>query len=144
MSAPSKLTPRQQRFVDEYVLCGNASEAARRAGYSEKTAGAIATENLQKPVILEAIQAARARLAADYEVTRQGVIGGILEAIEMARQMADPSAMLTGYRDLARMCGFNEPEVTRVAVVDTASAAFVAKFAAMTDAELAALAGGHR
>lgn len=144
MNAPNKLTPRQQRFVDEFVLCGNASEAARRAGYSEKTAGAIATENMQKPAIQEAVQAARAKNAADWDVTRQGVIGGILEAIEMARQMADPSAMLTGYRDLARMCGFNEPEVARVAVADTSSAAFVAKLAAMTDDELAALAGGHR
>lgn len=141
MTEVVKLTPRQTRFVDEFVLCGNASEAARRAGYSEKTAGAIATENLQKPAILEAIGAARARTAAEFEVTRQGVITGILEAIEMARLASDPSAMLTGYRDLARMCGFNEPKVHRVSV-NPAGSAMLAKIAAMPDEELVALVSG--
>ena len=52
-----KLTERQKRFVDYYVETGNASEAARRAGYSEKTAGWIGQENLQKPTIKAAIDA---------------------------------------------------------------------------------------
>lgn len=50
-----KLTEKQRRFVDYYVETGNASEAARRAGYSEKIANRIGTENLSKPVIKEAI-----------------------------------------------------------------------------------------
>ena len=52
------LTLKQQRFVDEYVVCGNASEAARRAGYSAKTAGVCGQENLKKPIIQEAIKSA--------------------------------------------------------------------------------------
>lgn len=52
-----KLTEKQKRFVDYYVETGNASEAARRAGYSEKTAGWIGQENLQKPTIKAAIDA---------------------------------------------------------------------------------------
>lgn len=137
-----KLTPRQRLFVDEYVLCNNASEAARRAGYSEKTAGAIATENLQKPAIRQAIAALRSDNAARLDLTRQDVLAGILEAIEMARMMADPAAMLAGYRDLARMCGFNEPEVHRVEATPGVSAV-VARFVAMTDDELAALVSGR-
>jgi len=50
-----KLTERQSRFVDNYVDCGNASEAAREAGYSQKTAGEIGHENLKKPEIRGAI-----------------------------------------------------------------------------------------
>lgn len=136
-----KLTPRQRLFVDEYVLCNNASEAARRAGYSERTAGAIATENLQKPAIRQAIDALRSDNAARLDVTRQDVLTGILEAIEMARMMADPTAMLAGYRDLARMCGFNEPEVHRV-VANPDASAVLARLAAMPDEELAALVSG--
>jgi len=52
-----KLTEKQRRFVDYYVETGNASEAARRAGYSEKTAGWIGQENLQKPTIKAAVDA---------------------------------------------------------------------------------------
>lgn len=46
-----KLTPKQKAFADEYIICGNATEAARRAGYSKKTARQIGTENLTKPSI---------------------------------------------------------------------------------------------
>lgn len=52
-----KLTEKQRRFVDYYVETGNASEAARRAGYSEKTAGWIGQENLQKTTIKAAVDA---------------------------------------------------------------------------------------
>lgn len=142
MMAAQRLTLRQQRFVDEFVLCGNASEAARRAGYSEKTAGAIAAENLQKPVILEAIRGARAQNAARLDLTRRDVLSGVLAAIEMAKAKADPATMLAGYRDLARMCGFNEPEAVRVAVAGSGAAVMAAKFVAMSDAELIALASG--
>ena len=44
--ARDKLTPKQKAFCDEYLICGNASEAARKAGYGE---------NLKKPVIAEYI-----------------------------------------------------------------------------------------
>ena len=50
-----KLTPKQQRFCDEYLIDMNATQAAIRAGYSEKTARQIATENLSKPSIREYI-----------------------------------------------------------------------------------------
>ena len=144
MDAIAKLTPRRQRFADEYVLCGSGAEAARRAGYSEKTARAIAAELLTKPDVLSAIQALKAQNAAAFDVTRQDVIGGVLEAIAMARLAGDPGAMLTGLRDLSRMMGFNEPEAVRAVVVDTASAAYIAKFAAMSDAQLMAVVQGGR
>lgn len=46
-----KLTPKQKGFADEYLICGNATEAARKAGYNPKSARQIATENLAKPSI---------------------------------------------------------------------------------------------
>lgn len=46
-----KLTAKQQRFCDEYLIDLNATQAAIRAGYSEKTARAIGAENLTKPDI---------------------------------------------------------------------------------------------
>ena len=46
-----KLTLKQKRFCDEFIISGNATQAAVKAGYSKKTAGAMATENLKKPII---------------------------------------------------------------------------------------------
>ena len=43
------MTPRQQKFCDEYLISGNATEAAIKAGYSRKTAKQTGSENLAKP-----------------------------------------------------------------------------------------------
>jgi phage terminase small subunit len=53
------LTPKQQRFVDEFLLDLNATQAAIRAGYSKSTARNIACENLTKPHIAKAVAAKR-------------------------------------------------------------------------------------
>ena len=53
----AKLSEKQKRFIDFYIQTGNASEAARQAGYSAKIANRIGTENLSKPVIKNAIDA---------------------------------------------------------------------------------------
>ena len=45
------MTERQKRFCDFYIQTGNGTEAAIKAGYSEKTARFIANENLTKPYI---------------------------------------------------------------------------------------------
>lgn len=47
----AKLTAKQQRFCDEYLVDANATAAAIRAGYSAKTAAVIGAENLKKPNI---------------------------------------------------------------------------------------------
>lgn len=49
------LTPKQSAFVDEYLVDLNATQAAIRAGYSEKTAKDIGYQNLAKLYIVEAI-----------------------------------------------------------------------------------------
>lgn len=59
-----KLTPKQERFVEEYLIDLNATQAAIRAGYSPKTAAEIGYENLNKPQIrahVDAELAARSR-----------------------------------------------------------------------------------
>lgn len=50
------LTDKQQAFINEYLKCWNATEAARRAGYSERSIRSIASENLTKPDIADEIQ----------------------------------------------------------------------------------------
>jgi phage terminase small subunit len=81
--AGEKLTPKQQRFVDEYLTDLNATQAAIRAGYSEKTASVIASENLCKPNIAAAIEKSRQKTANKLEITRERVLQeawGILTA----------------------------------------------------------------
>lgn len=70
----TELTPRQQRFVEEYLVDLNATQAAIRSGYSPKTAGAIGSENLQKPEIADAIAIAKARRSERTEITIDAVL----------------------------------------------------------------------
>lgn len=63
------MNDRQKRFVDEYLVDFNATQAAIRAGYSQKSARSIGSENLTKPDISEAIsQAISERLMTENEV----------------------------------------------------------------------------
>ncbi|MGN1284164.1 MAG: terminase small subunit, partial [Candidatus Limosilactobacillus intestinavium] len=50
-SITQKLTLKQQRFIDEYIISGNATQAAIKAGYSKRTAKQAGTENLAKPYL---------------------------------------------------------------------------------------------
>ena len=58
------LTEKQQAFADAYIECGNQTEAARRAGYSSKTAYSIGNENLKKPEVSAYIKSRMAELEA--------------------------------------------------------------------------------
>lgn len=69
-----KLTPKQQRFVEEYLIDLNATQASIRAGYSSKTANEIGAENLTKPSIKEAIALAMAERSRRTGISQDRVI----------------------------------------------------------------------
>lgn len=78
-----KLTLKQQRFADEYIISGNATQAAIKAGYSKRTAGVIADENLKKPKIKKYIderlaELESAKIAKQDEVLRY--LTGVMRA----------------------------------------------------------------
>lgn len=50
------LTDKQEAFINEYLKCWNATQAAISAGYSEKTAYSIGSENLKKPEIASRVR----------------------------------------------------------------------------------------
>ena len=70
-----KLTEKQKRFCEEYLIDFNATQAALRAGYSPKTAYSIGDENLRKPEIQSEIQtliqkrSERTGISADTVIT---------------------------------------------------------------------------
>ena len=72
--AQRKLNPKQQRFVEEYLIDLNATQAAIRAGYSPKTATAIASENLSKPSISAAIACAMAERSKRTGITQDRIL----------------------------------------------------------------------
>ena len=104
------LTIKQGRFVDEYVVCGNAAAAARAAGYREKCARQVGFENLTKPYIQAAVQARREAHATRLDLSRQDVIQAILEAIKTAQEQGAPATMIRGWVEIAKITGLDKPE----------------------------------
>ena len=80
------MTPKQKRFVAEYLVDLNATQAAIRSGYSKKTAQMIGSENLSKPMIAAAVATAQAKRSERTEVTQDYVLATITETIERCKQ----------------------------------------------------------
>ena len=84
------LNPKQQRFVDEYLVDLNATQAAIRAGYSADTAGQIGHELLKKPEIQHGLAEARKRQQERTGITADRVIAEIaLMAFADARELVE-------------------------------------------------------
>lgn len=74
-----KLTDKQEMFCKEYLVDLNATQAAIRAGYSEKTANVIGGENLSKPYIREYIQKLMDKRSEKVEINAENVLQSILD-----------------------------------------------------------------
>lgn len=94
-----KLTQKQARFVEEYLIDLNATQAAIRAGYSANSAGAIGAENLTKPEIANLIAASRTELAVQAEFSALDVLKRWIDITT-----ADPNDLVQHRRAPCRHC----------------------------------------
>ena len=83
---PNKLTAKQEMFVQEYLVDLNATQAAIRAGYSEKTAALIGCENIRKPNIASAIVKAKAERVEKVKIDAAYVLRQAVKLHERCMQ----------------------------------------------------------
>jgi len=100
------LNPKQAAFVREYIVGGNATQAARRAGYSEKTAHVQGSALIRNPKVKAAIQEAHNRAAADGVATYDEAC---LRMSEILRQRDDVYASIKAADRLAKLRGWDQP-----------------------------------
>lgn len=93
------LTPKQRRFVNEYCVDENATQAAIRAGYSESGAGVQGHENLKNPKIAAAIKERMEELAVAASITPEWVVGQWAKIAQ-----ADPNDIVQVRRTCCRHC----------------------------------------
>ena len=101
----ANLTPKQQRFVEEYLIDLNATQAAIRAGYSEKTAQEIGSENLSKPMVAKAIAEAQEKLSNKAQVTVEMVVQGLLNEAKDLSEGSTQSARVAAWAHLGKHLG---------------------------------------
>lgn len=106
---PTKFSVKQAEFLHAFAASPYMSERAlcREVGIPQKrlTKWKKTSANFKKAMQVEY---RRSQLAAN--MNRKTVIRGILEAIEIARDLRQPSGMISGYKEVARMSGYYEPE----------------------------------
>ena len=107
----ANLTPKQQRFVEEYLIDLNATQAAIRAGYSEKTAQEIGSENLSKPMVAKAIAEAQEKLSNKTQVTVEMVVQGLLNEAKDLSEGSTQSARVSAWAHLGKHLGMFKDKV---------------------------------
>jgi phage terminase small subunit len=83
------LTPKQERFIAEYLIDLNATQAAIRAGYSPKTAYSIGNENLSKPDIALRVKQRRDEVAKVAELTQEWVLSNLKDVVSKSMQAVE-------------------------------------------------------
>ena len=90
------LSPKQKRFIEEYLIDLNATQAAIRAGYSKNSARQIGDENLSKPAIAAAVALAKRERSEKTKIDAEWVLN---QAVELhQRCMSEVRPVLNPYR----------------------------------------------
>ena len=107
----SKLTEKQELYVNGVMEGLSASDAVRAAGYASPTQKTMIarSENVQ-----EALRQAREELEDVTTIRRVDVIDGLMEAISMARINAESAGMVAGWREIAKIMGYYAPETRKI------------------------------
>lgn len=82
-----KFTDKQKRFIEEYMIDLNATQASIRSGYSKKTAEIIGFENLRKPNIATEITKRKAKLSVKTEITTEYVVTSLQKVADRCMQV---------------------------------------------------------
>lgn len=127
------LTEQQAAFVDATMLGADRVEAARAAGYSQPMGDGAKVEKTK--AVQAALAAARSELSSATQITRADVIDGFMEAINIAKLAADPSAMIKGWSETAKVLGLYAPEVKKIEM-SMNQKRLASKYEAMSDQEL--------
>lgn len=138
MDITSSLTTRRARFIEEYLLDGNGTQAAIRAGYGTAGARVTAHRLLTNAAISSAIETRQRADAQRLGVERQDVLKGLLEAVNMAREQTNPAAMVAALREIGKLMGLYAPERVKVDL-DARQAVELGRLEAMSDEELVAV-----
>lgn len=101
----SELNLKRQRFVDEYLIDGNATQAAARSGYSKATAKEQGSRLLSFVAVKSQIAAKQAEIAAKKEVTLERLSDMFIADRELAREVKQMSAAVSATDKLARLHG---------------------------------------
>jgi len=139
--ATTGLEPKQARFVQEYLLDYNGTQAAIRAGYSRRSARQIGYELLKKPDVSKAVRAEAQRTEQRLQVTRDDVLRGLVTAFEQAKAEGHAMAMIAACREIGKLMGYYDRR-SREVEAPVEDHPVLRRLEELSDEELMVLAAG--
>ena len=133
------LTEMQAAYVDNLLVGKDPKEAASAAGYAHPAI--LRNAPLKSDAVRQALAEARSELSSAAQITRADVIDGFMEAINIARLAADPTAMIKGWSETAKVLGLYAPEIKKIEMTNN-QRRLQNKYEAMTDEELVRIIEG--
>ena len=106
------LTNKQNFYVYWRLLGFTPKQSAKRSGYTDPTeASSINERNKQIAGIVSKMQQ---DAKVKYDIDRDSEVGGIFEALSVAREQSDPKIMIQAWTEIARITGVQAPEVKEI------------------------------
>lgn len=132
VSPDKPLTEKQKLFVQNWAKGDSVNNAALRAGFASPS---MAYRLVCMPNVLRLKAQYEAKYEEESKMTRKKVMDGFLEAIEMAKLMSEPATMVSGWREIAKMCGYLSPVEHKVKI-DVSGNVTMQQLTQLSDAEL--------
>jgi len=136
------LNDMEAKFVQHMSAGLPQTGSARAAGYADPLKAG--KHLMKRPNVLAAVLTERRKTEEHNQMTRKRVMDGFLEAITLARLQADAISMISGWREIAKMCGYYEA-VKHKLEITVQGQMMQTQLQAMSDEELLRLAdsGGN-
>lgn len=133
------LTEMQMMFIRHWAAGESILSASARAGYAD--GGTYAYRLVKDPLVVELYEKEKKAYEAACQMTRKKVMDGFLEAAEMAKLQADPTALTGAWREIGKMCGYYEP--VRKTIDVNVNGQITTKVERMSDDQLLAIIKGQ-
>jgi len=105
----NNLSPKQEKFCQEYINTGNATQSYINAGYSKTGADAGASRLLGNVSIKDRLEELKAEAQKEFKVDRKFLFDGYMELIEKHKELT-PAVAKGSYDSIAKMFGLNEAD----------------------------------
>lgn len=127
------LTEKQFKFAQALAKGISVGAASREAGYNDRSS--MGRKMVKSPAVMKVVDRERELYKEACHLTREAVMEGMKEAIDMAKLQSEPATMIAGWRQIALLCGYYAPAKVEVALnVNDGNA--MSKLNLMTDAQL--------
>lgn len=136
------MTPIEMHEFAERVAAGeHPAEVAEAFGF--KNPQAAGARLAQHPLVVEKIRQSNKRVSEATDITRQTIVEGLMSAIDQAKLLADPTAQIAGWREMAKLLGLNAPEQKVVSIAVSHDGNIQHQLKNVSTAELEKLVSGE-